>query len=557
MPLSHFHRPLVLIAFAAALAVAALRRPILSVEPPPRLTAFARIPTTTIEARIVSHSSPKHGGERFWVDSDRTGSREHAPLRVLAYLPRRDPTTRTLRPGMKVRLTGRLRLPMRPRGDGGFDEQGFLARRGAVFVMHAKHVEISTASIPARWRPRAWGETAHRDLQAFLAAHFSPYAAAVYEGLLLGFRGRMKPAESRAIQNAGVMHLLTPSGAKVTAVWAAALALGALFALGPNVRWALAASTATVFVCAATLEPPHARAYLMGLALTAARLLDRRPGPVHAAALSALLLLAANPRALFMPGFQLTYLAILAILIAIPRWGANPLSFVLVVQSALIPPFAEFFGVISVAGLLTNLICVPASVPLTALGFGAWGVSHLPGGLETPAVRVLERAAGCFAGLCAWAASRSWAVVPVSPFSPLQWGAYYAGLAGLFLIPHRRGLAVLPVLAAIVFYWAGRAPETGFAAEFRRRFEEEPARRSVLRAGALSVAFTPWGAVVGLGGKDVYCVRTAPSEKDLLRCPMRRTFSALREGAIRLNFDGREIQIQNARTGDPLGGFVP
>ena len=42
VPLSHFHRPLVLIAFAAALAVAAPWRPLLSVATPSCLAAYAR-----------------------------------------------------------------------------------------------------------------------------------------------------------------------------------------------------------------------------------------------------------------------------------------------------------------------------------------------------------------------------------------------------------------------------------------------------------------------------------------------------------------------------------
>jgi competence protein ComEC len=535
---------------------ALFRTPLLEVHIPPRAAAYARIPRATVEGRIVSHSSPKRGGERFWVRVDRTGPRHHRPVRILAYLSRRDLSVRELRPGMRVRLTGRLRFPLRASHANGFDEAGFLSRRRAAFVMHARRVEVVDARLPLLWKPWAWGESLHRGAQRFLSARFSPYAASVYEGLLLGFRGRMKSEDSRAIQRAGVMHLLTPSGAKVTAVWAWALACGLLLTLGPGARWAFAAAVATLYILVVGFEPPFARAYLMGLVIAAGRWLDRRPGPIHAAALSALLLLIARPQALFSPGFQLTYLAILGILIAIPRWGANPLSFVLVVQAALVPPFASFFGEIPVAGLLANLICVPLSVPVAGLGFLAWIASSLPGDPGAPAVWILERAAEWFRALCRWAGSRPWSSVPVEPLSPARWGFYYAGLGVLFLRPGDRRLSAAGA-AAVALCFLLPSAEPGFAMEFRSVRAPLEGRAVSLRKGRLAVSFEPWGAVVGLGGKDVYCVRTAPSEKGLLRCPLRRTFSTYRDGPIRLTFDGLEIRLEDPETGDPLSGFVP
>ena len=443
----------------------------------------------------------------------------HTPIRVLAYLSRKIPRVRELRPGHRVRLTGRLRLPFVSEK---FDEAAYMARRRAVFVMHARSAVITNTPVPLLWKPLAWGEAAHRDLQDTLARSFSKPTAAILEGLLLGYRGRMRPSLSHAIQDAGVMHLLTPSGAKVTVLWVWTLVLGVALSMPPLARWGAAAIVTGGYLCVVGFEPPYTRAYLMGLILLAGRALERRPGVVHAWAASGLVSLLIWPQGLFSPGFQMTYIAMLGILIAVGRWGASPIVLTAAVQTALIPPLLAFFGKVSLAGYFVNLICVPASVVVTGLGFLSW-VTGWHCGLET--------VIGAFCWLCRFAASRSWSTFEIASFSSTGWACYYAGLLASAAFPLRRAVGICLALMGITVFSGVVRPSQ---APIRLRFQ-------------------PWGVIVGAEGKDVYCVRTAPSGEGLLRCPMRRTFSTREEGPIRVqNYDGT-IRFKQEQTGDPLG----
>ncbi len=519
---SHFRRPLVLIAAAVAGLTAFAKRPLLKNEPPPRISAYARIPNTTVEARVASHSSPKRGGERFWIEVDKTGPRIHKPVRVLAYISRKIPEVRNLRPGHRVRLSGKLRLPFVSKK---FDEAAYMARRRASFVMHVKTAVILEGPIPLSWRPLAWGEAAHRNLQDYLKKNFSKPTASVLEGLLLGYRGRMKPDLTRAIQDAGVMHLLTPSGAKVTILWVWALAVGTVIGIGPSARWSFAVAAGGLYLCIVGFEPPYTRAYLMGLILFAGRLLDRRPGAVHAWAASALISLCFWPQGLFSPGFQMTYLAMLGLLVIIPRFGASPFVMTAAVQAALLPPLLAFFGKISLAGFFVNLVCVPASAFVAGLGFFGWATGFSMG---------LEAVIQAFCGLCRFAASRSWAVISFPPLSPIGWLCYYTALFSGVVLSFRRAAGVCMAAAGFAVFssWKPHSP------------------------APIRLQFRPWGVIVGAEGKDVYCVRTAPSGEGLLRCPMRRTFSTREEGPIRVHYNGRTIRFQSTQTGDSLGGPV-
>ena len=115
MPLAYFRRPLawatiLLMVLIAWLKASGRMRP----ETPQDLLRYTRRPRVAVTARVVSGFSPKVAGDRFWLSLVAVEGRPQRPVKVLAYLPRADPETASLRPGMIVRLEGRLRRPLRP-----------------------------------------------------------------------------------------------------------------------------------------------------------------------------------------------------------------------------------------------------------------------------------------------------------------------------------------------------------------------------------------------------------------------------------------------------------
>jgi len=432
---------------------------------PGEFAGLARAGAVAVEGRVESGFSPKRNGDRYWIRLDRAAGRPCTPVLAMAYLSRGDPDVRRLRPGMRVRLLGSLRLPIWPRNPGAFDERAFLDQRGAGLVFHGRQVDLLEAGIPIHWLPWAWGESVHRSLHAYLTGRFEPEDAAVLEGMAIGFKGRLSKDLSSAIQDAGVMHLLTPSGAKVTLVVGWGLLAGLALGLSPRPRLAFAMICATLYIFVVGPEPPYTRAYLMCAAMLAFKASERRSGGAQALALSAMVTLAVDPRAIASAGFQLTYLAMAGILLTLPHWVpprawpgparamTRVLAISLSVQLMLWPTFAAFFGRGSLAGLAVNMVLVPASGPISGAAFAAWALSFGPFSLlEGAAAAAARWAAGAFNMVCVRSAALPWAAVSMRPFTAGETAAYYLGVFALMAFPRRR--LCLSLCAGAMLAWA-------------------------------------------------------------------------------------------------------
>ena len=401
-----------------------------------------------VEGIVVSGSSDKRLGERIQMRVSRIEDQTApSPAEIFAYLPKRRPENENLRPGRRIALWGRLRPPRWPRNPGEFDERGFCSDRGVAFLLQAKRLEILDGSIPWRWLPWAWAEAAHRSIHRMLTQALPLSAASVWEGILLGYKGSLPGSINRDIQDAGVMHLLVPSGAKMAFVLALCLWTSSRLGLGPWMRALVAAVAGGFYALVVGAEPPYLRAYGCALVGFMAKQLERDPLGFQAVILSAFGILLLNPRELFSAGFQMTYAAILGVMIAMPRWKVPgrwswPIQTVVrlsmisfVVQLMLWPILAWIFGRVSVIGLAANAVLVPASGVYMAVGFAAWLLYGISSSLFQGVVPCLGFMARIFQQVCSIFAAcpgAAWSVGPVAwPWTV----AFYLAAIGLLAIP--------------------------------------------------------------------------------------------------------------------------
>lgn len=450
------------------------------VRPPAELAGWCSAPSAVVEGTLLSGVTPKRPGDRYWFRAESAAGTAVRPAKLLVYLRRGTPEGPDLRPGGRVRFTGKLRRPLRARFPGGFHEAAFLDTRGAGLVLHAR---AAAALAPPPWplMPLAWGETVHLHVHRWLAGRFDPLRAAVLEGLALGTRAALPNAVDRGLERAGLIQLLTPSGDKVTAVLAAAWALGLAFGMRPLPRGLLSLGVGAAFLCVVPREPSHVRPWLMAAGLVTARAAGRTPGLFQAWLLAAWTALLWEPRQLFNPGFAMTYAALLAIIFILPRWAAPPswppaarllwgaAAFELAMQAALAPALASFFGLVSPAACLLN----PLAFPAAALGAGCvwagWTASFLPGPFAAlaggPAAAAGLVADG-FLAAAAHVGTRPWAAVAVAGPGPAGAGVYALGAGALFALPDRRlarrlagaALALAAAFGAKEIYWRRALP---------------------------------------------------------------------------------------------------
>ena len=257
--------------------------------------------------------------------------------------------------------------------------------------------------------PTAWQRAAHavqgHIVERLGQLRLSPDEHAVIAALTVNDRSGMTRDLRRRFSTAGVAHLLAVSGFHVGLVSGAlALLLGFLPPTTPCrlFRCGLMILVAWAYAAVSGLSAPAVRAatmltcYLVGVAFR------RTPDPYNTLAAAALLMLFVDPFSLFDVGFQLTFAAVLFILLLAPRiarllyverrWIAIPWRFVAVSLAAQVGTFplcCYYFGRISLVFLFANLfltlaasLLIPTALVWVALPVGTPGSFGLQSAVE-------------------------------------------------------------------------------------------------------------------------------------------------------------------------------
>ena len=217
--------------------------------------------------------------------------------------------------GERIRLTARLRLPRNFRNPGAFDYEGYLHGLGISTLASVRANKVTKLSGKSGATLGFWRSPIRRGIldrinnRALWSAQDSPLLAA----MVIGESSRLTRQVREEFQETRAYHLLVVSGMNV-----ALLAL-AVFWLSRRLhapQWA--ASLVTIALCifyayVAGLGAPIFRAVLMLSVYLAGRLLYRDRAALNATGFAALVVLVASPSALSDAGFQLTFLALLAI----------------------------------------------------------------------------------------------------------------------------------------------------------------------------------------------------------------------------------------------------
>ena len=289
-----------------------------------------------------------------------------------------------------------------------FDERAYLRRQGV-------HVVLRASAFRIVGRRDGVGGVADR-LRGQVAQTMAPglegERRAVVAGIVLGEDEGLDVDLQDAFRASGLYHLLAVSGQNVAYVVAGALLLAWLLGLP---RWAghLGALVCVAgYVMAVGWQPSVVRAGVAGALASLAWLAARPADRWYFLLVGAALLLAVNPYTVLEAGFQLSFVAVAAIFVAVPRLERRlegyplPKRFggVLAVSSgcglATAPILWLHFGTIPVYSVLANAMAEPVVAPL--LGF-ALACSALEPVLPAAAL-ALAWANGWLAAYLAWCA---------------------------------------------------------------------------------------------------------------------------------------------------------
>lgn len=217
--------------------------------------------------------------------------------------------------GERIHLLAKLRLPRNFGNPGAFDYAGYLRGHGigALASVKADEIEILTGTSGNRfgfWRSRIRNSILRHIRESGLWADED---SALFAAMIVGDDSLLLRGVREEFQQTGVYHLLVVSGMNV------ALLAFAVFWLARRLRlpqWPASLLTIALSVFysyIAGMGVPIVRAVLMLSLYLVARLLYRDRNGLNATGFAALVVLALSPEALFDAGFQLTFLALLAI----------------------------------------------------------------------------------------------------------------------------------------------------------------------------------------------------------------------------------------------------
>jgi len=422
-----------------------------------------------------------------------------------------------------------FRRPARFLNDGVPDFEEAVARDGTTLfgsiksarlvqlVSHAGPIDELAADIRAHVRTA---------LAAWVGPH-SPVSEAIAAAVLIGDRTGVPDETRDALQAAGTYHVIAISGGNIAILAAGACALLALVGIRGRPGALLTIAVLIAFATVVTAGPSVWRATVMAIAYFVARVVDQRTPVWQAMAVAVAIILVTKPLDLADPGFLMTFGATAALVEGARRgssllaglqnktrptgvwvlsWIVATLIGSLAVEVALLPVSASAFSRVTSAGLILNLLAVPAMGVVQIAAMAVTLISESP---------LLAYSAGWTTHVAASALISSADLVKAAPWlaarvpPPAVWLVlvYYGALVATVIGRGRLRLASAVVyLAALGAVVSGadvtRFGRTGEALLRLTVFDVGQGESMLIETGAHTLLVDTGGAPFG-GGIDI------------------------------------------------------
>ncbi len=298
--------------------------------------------------------------------------------------------------GQRVRFTGQVYHPSPQVNPQGFDFRAYLLGRGirlgisgARELQYLPEVRTGHASTWLRLRD---------SLSARLDGLFKEQSG-LAKALLLGVREGLDENVRQDFTKAGIAHVLAVSGLHVGFLVFGLLLLLSLLKPSPLVRLMLVAVFLLAYCRLLDFTPSVVRASILSLLLLSAKLFKRRVDPLTSLAAAFLLILLARPLDLMNLGFQLSFLAVLGIVLLgdqiqyrlglndwfqkAPAWLQKAITaYGITIAASLftLVPLANAFHQVSLIGLLIS----PLAIALIGVLMGGFALCLLVSFVSIP-----------------------------------------------------------------------------------------------------------------------------------------------------------------------------
>ena len=248
----------------------------------------------------------------------------------------KDGAARAFKGGDGVTLKGILSAPPGPVVPGGYDPA-----RAAYFTAISAYGFSTSPPDAASLESRTFEEEFARKLTRFrygtaqrVLANSPEGTSGLQAALLTGIRTYIPQTQVDSLRAAGLAHVLAISGLHMGllaggAYWLASLLLACITPLSRRYDMrkgaaVIGAMAATAYLLLSGASVATQRAYIMALIVFLAIILDRRAFSIRSVSVAAFITLSLHPEALVSAGFQMSFAAVLALVVVYRHWqGPN------------------------------------------------------------------------------------------------------------------------------------------------------------------------------------------------------------------------------------------
>jgi competence protein ComEC len=365
-------------------------------------------------------------------------------------------------PGDQIQFNGSIGLLRNFKNPGGFDYKRYMAAQGVWASTYARANGLSVLEKATGEGFQGVFDVRRRQLSEFLETATSKRTVGIFLALLLGDMGRLEESTRMAFQRTGIGHVLSISGLHVGIVGGTVFFLfSRLLAFSPwFLRRGWIKQGAAIFAMLAVwiygllsgMAPATQRSVYMICVFLGSFFVGRPHIMINAVVIAAILIFVYDPPSLFSISCQLSFAAVIAIVLGIPVFGGSGTegetslrakAWRKIVTSVFISVSAFFgtlplimlcFQEVSTIGLISNLLFVPL-IEMCVLPVGLFSLCLFPispllaEGILFPADRLLLASLDLVEKMASWPFA---SVITVSLSLP-EVGCYYVGLLLLIL----------------------------------------------------------------------------------------------------------------------------
>ncbi len=302
------------------------------------------------------------------------------------------PVVENITLGDGIRFTGHLSPVRGPSIPSAFNEQEYLQSKNihaSVYLNKRSPVHlVETNTAPSIWgRGLAW-ESIKR-IQNFVdASDEQQKIISLLASICFGIRGEMPIELKNRLQESGLAHITSISGLHVTFILYLLFWGCRTLRLKRNHAAFLTLFLSIFYLCLVGFRIPSIRAVLMAWVLLGQHIVQRKSDPMNSLGLAAFILLLISPNELFLASFQLSFMAVLILLLIAPydQWLQTKISFQpllwsirgfassLAVVIGLAPFTIHYFHLLSWGAVFGNVAAIPVLSLLLPLTY-MWSIS--------------------------------------------------------------------------------------------------------------------------------------------------------------------------------------